>query len=139
MPLILDLTTIEIWIDNKNEVFEDTPYAEKEFRILVEPATRPEIAVIRKKFTKIKRFGTEHTSEEAVAEELFVRQVKKWEGIVGANGKEIPCDDNNKRMIAQKIYYFASLVNLACLNARSIGEEVLEKEAKNSRKSGSGD
>lgn len=138
MGLIIDLEKKEFWIDGNNPVFEDSEYQGIGFRILVGPLDRIQIAQIRKRFTKIKRGGRETTKDEEVEIELFIQQVKEWEGINDTKDKPIPCNDDTKRLIATEMFLFASMVNVACMNVRKQSEEQKEDEAKNLQKPGGG-
>lgn len=129
--LTIDLESNEVVIDGYNSAFENTPYAGKDFEIVVEPVTHREYDRIKKKFTNRKN----NTDEVKLERELFMKQVKGWKGIKTPDGKDLECTDEVKEIIVEKIFFFTRAVNIACLNARA---EISEEEGKNLDKSGNG-
>lgn len=128
--LTFDLDNTEIVITNEDDVFEGSSFAEREFTITVDPVGHAEFDRIKTSFMGKKKFN-----DVGFEKALFKRQVKDWWNLQDGKNKIIPCTEQTKEVIADKVFLFAKLVNIACLNARNKKSEV---EEKNSVKSGSG-
>ncbi len=130
--LTIDLESNEVVIDGYNSAFENTPYAGKDFEIVVQPVTHKEYDRIKKKYTN-RRKGT--VDEAGMERDLFMRQVKGWKNIRTPNNKELKCTEEIKEIVIERIFFFTRAVNIACLNARA---EISGEEEKNLDKSGNG-
>lgn len=131
--IVMDLVSDEVVLTGNNEAFKDTPWEGKEFKIFVSPVTLKEYTRLKKRYIK-RRNGD--VDEEAFETDLFMKQVVNWEGFRDPNKKEIPCNEDTKKAIVNKVFLFAKAINLACLNARSDSQEI---ERKNLKTSGDGD
>ena len=131
--IMMDLDSDEVTVTGDNEVFKDTPWEGKDFKIYVSPVTLKEYTRMKKRYMK-KRTGD--IDEESFETDLFMRQVKDWEGFRDPNKKDILCNEETKKAIVSKVFLFAKAINLACLNARS---DLQETERKNLKDSGAGD
>lgn len=130
--LMIDLESNEVVIDGYNSAFENTPYAGKDFQIIVEPVTHKEYERIKRQYTNRKK-GT--VDEAKLEKDLFMKQVKGWHNIITPDGKELKCTEEIKEIVTEKIFFFTRAINIACLNARM---EISGEEEKNFGKSGSG-
>jgi len=120
--LTFDLDNTEIVITNEDAVFEGSAFADSQFTVTVDPVGHAEFDRIKQSFQGKKRFN-----DVGFEKALFKRQVKDWWNLRDGKDKIILCNEQTKDIICDKVFLFAKLVNIACLNARMKQSEVEEK------------
>lgn len=128
--LTFDLENTEIVITNENEVFEGSNFADFEFTVTVDPVGHAEFDRLKTHY-----LGKKKLNDVGFEKALFKRQVKDWWNIKDGKGNLIECNEGTKEVICDKVFLFAKLINIACLNARM---KQSENEEKNLETSGSG-
>lgn len=123
----------QITIDGNNPVFENTTLEGRKIKFIGVPVDGTIYDEINRKYTKLKRGGKERKDIQAIAEELFMRQIQAWEGLIDPKGNKIPCTPENKKAFAKGRHTFmlARLINAAFLESQFEAGEVKEEEAKN--------
>ena len=103
-------------VDNTSEAFKDTLFEKHGFKIFFRPLTRTQAFALEKKFTKWRpKKGREETDTAALTIAKFCRQVVRWEGFKEGD-KDVPCDEQHKRLLAEENAPFTNLINLAMFN-----------------------
>ena len=122
-------------LTNENSAFDDSGYQETSFVIKYIPLTRTQEQAIVNKYTKYsRRQQRDKVDTAAVDIERFCRTVKSWEGICDYKGQEVPCTDENKKVIAELEPIFSGLVLVAIygkgfLNESSEPDKPTKEEA----------
>ena len=91
------------------------------------PLTSSQMNALRAKHTRMKR-GVEKVDSAAISQEMFMRVVKEWEGMVDENGEDLECNDQNKRAVYENDDDYVLKI-FEAIDARS--EERGELEEKN--------
>lgn len=107
----------EVEIDGKHAAFTGTPFAGADFKVKVRPQDRTAIAALHRKFSTTSG-GRTVVDEAGVSQELFVRSVVSWEGIVDQDGKPLVCDDPGKRIVARVHWAFASIITQVAMESQ---------------------
>lgn len=121
----------ERWVDNTHRVFEDSPYADLQFRVKIKPISRTDISRSTKANTKSYK-GVQRTDDVMMQRDLFVRCVIEWEGIVGVDKQPIECSSETKEAIANNNVGFSSLVVDAAIGYQKTVESQTDEEVGNS-------
>jgi len=100
--------------------------------VCIRPLSADEVEKIRRKHTKVKFVGgelREETRWTRVTQELFAACVVDWKNVFNEDGEPLPCNEQNKRMVAELNSGFASEV---IKRATSIDQYLNSEELKNS-------
>lgn len=114
-------------ITNENPAFDDSEYRNSDFSISYVPLSRTQEQALINKHTKFSRRQQRDKVDTAMVDiERFCKTVKAWKGVCDNDGKEIPCNEENKKTIAELEPIFSGLVMVAIYGRGFIGE--LENE-----------
>ncbi len=102
-------------INQENEAFVGTLFADTAFAIEMKPLTRSQVAAIEAKHTKRRR-GVERTDQTAAAAEILSKSILGWSGINDKNGEPRPCDPANKKALLENNVSFANLLRAAMVH-----------------------
>jgi len=109
----------EVWLSGSDQAFSDTDFYGSDFKVKIKPLTRSTKSAMQRKNMSIKR-GTQVTDFDGLARDVFLNNVLDWEGVKGrdANGevREIPCDPESKKQIANLNWPFADAIAAAIIN-----------------------
>jgi len=122
---------VELVIDNKHEIFEDTVFADCEFSIKARSLSSVEQARLESEIVKISKRGKINFDPSVVTTEKFVRCVEDWSGIEDENGNPVPCTEETKRAVATHDRDFARLVLQALQDEAELERAAKDEELKN--------
>jgi len=115
-----------IWIDNNDEVFEKSKFANKPFKVLIKPITRAEF----KDFNVRSTHATKGLDNDMFNRLIFMYAVLDWENI-GMGGKIVPCNTINKETFFSRYIELSGLISVCCLRGSEVQETMFEDEVKN--------
>lgn len=120
----------KIEIDNTHEAFEDSDYAGTEFIVTAKPISQTKLSQIRKQHTTATRGGST-VDGMAQDRDIFVSCVTGWTGIEKAPGVPILCTPQDRAIVADQAWAFASRVAAAIVTDSQKLQKVQEAQLGN--------
>ena len=109
-------------ITNKNEVFQDTDFADTPFSVTVQPITKLGYSKLKKDASKGSR-GLSICNDAELDIGIFKKCVVGWDGLNDLDNKPIPYNADMVKLIADKHWQFASKIIIAILEINQIKTE----------------
>lgn len=116
----------DVWIDQNDEVFVDSKWANFEFQVLITPITRRELIQYNLKATH----ATKGLDANVYNHLIFMEKCKDWKGF-GFDGKIAPCNVANKEKLFDRYPKLATLISLCIVRDARVQEVKFEEEVKN--------
>ncbi len=135
----LNLEQTEIELTGDSPCFRETPYEGQNMVFVVTPLDRNKFSRASDANTKHGRKGRTKLDELGFQTSLFVACVKSWRNIDDQHGNPLPCDDENKKMLATKFMTLAGCVVDGASDEGARMDDAQEALVGNSATSSTGD